>query len=78
MKHKFEESNLNTQEKLVAIGDYIKLNILEKKKYFSHSKYEIKSLDENLKNFSRSESFHQDNFKNLIEKCKTFIKVRIA
>lgn len=32
------------------------------------------TLDENLEALSKNEKFNQENFKNIIEKCKTFIK----
>ena len=74
LKGKFEMNNISEIEKLHSIENFIKLNLEEKKKYFSHSKYEIVTLDENIEKLTKNDVFNQENFKNLIDKCKVFMK----
>lgn len=73
LKDKFNDSTLLLIDKLDSIFHFVKLNIKEKKKYFTQSKYEIRSIDENIEKFYKSENFNQENFKNLIEKFKNLI-----
>lgn len=48
--------------------------LTEKKKYFNQSNYELKSLDENIERIQKQSGFSQENFLNLIDKCKILIK----
>jgi len=45
----------------------------EKKNYFTQSNYELKSLDENFERLQKVSGFSQENFINLIDKCKLLI-----
>jgi hypothetical protein len=58
-------------EKLHLIESFIKVNIDEKKKYFTQSRYEILTFDEKI---GKSEGFNQQNFQNLINRCRVLIK----
>ena len=68
------DDNNSTIEKLNFIENFIKIHLEEKKKYFTHSNYEIITLNENIEKLLKSDHFNQENFKNVIEKCKILMK----
>jgi hypothetical protein len=68
---------LATEEKLIKIESYIKLNIQNKKNYFNASRQDVKIIEDCLERLNRNEYFDQTNFKTLVERCKILINVRL-
>jgi hypothetical protein len=64
-------AKINTENKLLEIMKFVKINISEKKKYFNHSRYEIATIDEKL---LKIENFNQTNFQTLLDRCRVLIK----
>jgi uncharacterized protein (DUF3084 family) len=67
------EEGISLNEKLQTINHFVKKSIKEKENYFNQSNYELKSLDENIERLQKMNGFSQENFINLIEKCKMLI-----
>lgn len=63
-----------TEQKCYQIFNFINQTCKEKKRFFDTSKYEFVNLDSNFEKLKLKSGFNQENFTNLIEKCKMLIK----
>lgn len=61
---------LSQYDKLGAICKFLKVTASKKNQFFTQSKYEISSLEDSIDRLKKSKTFNQQNFTNLIEKCK--------
>jgi hypothetical protein len=66
-----EINESDSKRKLLFISNFVKLDLEERKKYFMNSRYEISSFEEKIE---KVDGFNQQNFQNLIERCRMFLK----
>lgn len=69
-----ELEKMSIEQQCFQVYHFIKQTCKEKKRFFDTSKYEFVNLDSNFEKLKVKSGFNQENFTNLIEKCKMLIK----